>query len=131
MKTKILDRAGRGAASTLFAPLLAALVSLPLFAGCATEEPATATATQGLGASCTVWRPVAWSGAANACYEGTFHPFAITLLDGQSATFHSVPGPGMGQGEVRLICNNGALTTDPWDDICIPDQGGGGGIIEP
>jgi hypothetical protein len=29
-------------------------------------------------------------------------------------------------GEVTIFCNNGALDIDPWDDICIPNRGGGG-----
>ena len=122
-----LDVTRRRAAPAVFAALLPALVSLPLFAGCATDEPATETATQGLGASCTVWRPIAWSGVWNYCHEGTFPPYAISLQDGDSARFFSVPGPGLGEGEVRIICNNGVINIDPWDDICIPDQGGGDG----
>jgi hypothetical protein len=31
----------------------------------------------------------------------------------------------MGVGEVTILCNNGALDIDPWDDICIPNRGGG------
>lgn len=114
----------RGAASARCVALLAAAMSLPLVSGCTMDEPATTSTTQGLGASCTIWRPVAWDGAATACAEGRFAPFSITLQDGDSATFHSANLPGMGVGEVRLICDNGGLDTDPWDDICIPNRGG-------
>jgi hypothetical protein len=124
MKTRILDVTRRGAASARCVALLAAAMSLPLVSGCTMDEPATTSTTQGLGASCTIWRPVAWDGAATACAEGRFAPFSITLQDGDSATFHSANLPGMGVGEVRLICDNGGLDTDPWDDICIPNRGG-------
>ncbi|HEX3477285.1 MAG TPA: hypothetical protein VHT91_19820 [Kofleriaceae bacterium] len=128
MKTRILDVTRRGA---LFAALIPAAVALPLVSGCAAEEPETATASQGLGEACTILRPVGWSGAAAACHEGSIPPgsppIVFMLPSGDSATFHSVPGPGMGVGEVTFICQNGNLTVDPWDDICIPNRGGGGG----
>lgn len=131
MKTKILDVTRRGAASALFTALIPAAVALPLVSGCVADEPATATANQGLDTSCTIWRPLGWSGVAAACTEGGIPvgspPIVFTLLNGQSATFHSVPGPGMGVGEIRLICDNGNIEVDPWDDICIPNRGGGGG----
>ena len=130
MKTRILDVTRRGAASALFAALIPAAVALLLVSGCVADEPATATASQGLDTSCTILRPVGWSGAAAACHEGTIPPgsppIVFTLPNGDSATFHSVPGPGMGQGEITFICDNGSLEVDPWDDICIPDRSGGG-----
>ena len=130
MTMKMLDVTRRGAASNLFAPLLPALLSLPLClaAGCATEEPSTDTATQGLGASCTVWRPLAWSGAASYCHEGTFTPYAISMPDGTDHWFYSAPFPGMGEGYVRLVCVDGVPTIDPWNVVCIPDQGDTGGF---
>jgi hypothetical protein len=135
MKMKILDVTRRGTASALFAALIPAAVALPLVSGCVADEPATATANQGLSTSCTILRPVGWDGVAAACYEGTLPvgapPILFTLLNGESATFFSVPGPGMGQGEIRFICNNGNLDVDPWVDICIPNRGGGGGGQEP
>jgi hypothetical protein len=126
MKTMILDVARRGAASALFAALIpAAMVS-----GCAADEPTTGTESQGLGAACTILRPLGWSSASSQCHEGTIPvgapPIVFTLPSGDSATFHSVPGPGMGQGEITLICQDGVLTPDPWDNICIPNRGGGG-----
>lgn len=135
MKTKILDMNRRGAASAVFAALIPAAVALPLVSGCVADEPATATASQGLDTSCTILRPVGWSGVAAACHEGGIPvgspPIVFTLLNGQSATFHSVPGPGMGVGEITFICDNGNLEVDPWDDICIPNRGDGGGGEEP
>jgi hypothetical protein len=134
MKTKILGMTRRGAASAVFAALIPAAVALPMVSGCVADEPTTATASQGLGASCTIWRPLGWSSASSACHEGTIPvgapPIVFTLPSGDSATFYSVPGPGMGQGEITLICQDGVISVDPWDDICIPDRGGGG-IIEP
>jgi hypothetical protein len=133
MKTTILDGTGCGAASTRFTPLLPALLALPLCmaVGCAADDPPTSTATQGLGASCRVWRPFAWDGVGATCAESRFPPFSYILADGDSDTFFSSPGPGLGQGEVMIHCDNGVLTLDPWEDICIPDGSGGGGGGEP
>lgn len=124
MKTDSLEMKRRGAAGNLFA-----VVSLPLCfaAGCVMQEPGTATATQDLGTSCFVQRPVAWDGAATACLESRSHNTPIVLLDGDSYFTTAVPFAGTGVGEVTLTCDNGKLDPDPWDDICIPNRGGGGG----
>ncbi len=37
-------------------------------------------------------------------------PIQFPLASGQSATFEATPGGGFGQGEVTLLCQNGALT---------------------
>ena len=133
MKTKNLGVTRRGVASALFAALIPAAVALPMVSGCVADEPTTATESQGLGASCTILRPLGWSSASSQCHEGTIPvgapPIVFMLPSGDSATFHSVPGPGMGQGEITLICQDGVISVDPWDDICIPNRGGGG--IEP
>lgn len=130
MKVNILAMEQRSAASRVFARLIPALVSLPLCfaAGCALDEPGeTATTTQALGRSCTMMRPIGWAGAANECSEARSHNTTITLPDGGEYFTFSAPGPGLGDGEVTVICTDGVLSTDPWDTICIPDQGGGGG----
>lgn len=128
MKMRILDVTRRGATSALFAALIPAAIALPLVSGCAADEPATAAASQGLDTSCTILRPVGWSGPGATCHEGGIPPgsppILFTLLNGESATFHSVPGPGLGVGEVTFICDSGVLDVDPWDDICIPNRGG-------
>jgi len=129
MKTTILDATGRGAASTRFALLLPALLALPLgvAAGCATDDPPTSTATQGLSAGCRIWRPFAWDGVGATCAEARFPPFSYILAEGDSDMFFSSPGPGLGQGEVTIHCDGGVLALDPWDDICIPDGSRGRG----
>ena len=124
--TDILEMRRRGALSHLFARCIPAMLCFA--AGCTLDETgATATATQALGNSCTILRPLGWSGAANECVESRFFHTPITIPDGDSYFTTSAPGPGLGQGEITLICEDGVPVPDPWDEICIPDRGGGGG----
>lgn len=130
MKNDTPEMKQRSATSTLFASFISALVAVPLCvaAGClAQDDAATATKTQSLGASCLLRRPLGWSGVGAYCVESRKKTTSILLLDGESYFTVSSPGPGLGEGEVTMICHDGIPEPDPWDDICIPDHGGGGG----
>ncbi len=125
MKTRILEVTRRGAASALFAALLPAAVALPLVS-CAADEPATDTATQGLGgASCTILRPVGWSVGTGRCHEFTIPPgsppIVFTLPDGDTATFGATPGGIFGSGQITFLCTNGLLSIV--SEFCSPGGG--------
>jgi hypothetical protein len=112
MITKMLGVTRRGAASALFAVLLPA-VALPLISRGAPDEPQTDTASQGLGAGCTVLRPIGWSSGVTSCHEFTIPvnspPILLPLSDGQSATFEATPGGGFGTGELTVRCEDGVI----------------------
>jgi hypothetical protein len=125
MKTKIVDVTRRGAASALFAVLLPAAVALPLVSSCAADEPETDTASQGLGASCTILRPVGWSVGTGRCHEFTIPvnapPIRFTLPDGDEATFGATPGGMFGSGQITFLCTNGVLSIV--SESCTPGGG--------
>jgi hypothetical protein len=129
MKTRTLEMTRRGAASALFAALLPVAIALPLVSGCATDDAETDTASQGLGATCTILRPVGWSVGATPCHEFTIPvnspPIQFLLADGLSATFDATPGGGFGRGQITLQCQNGVPRTV--HATCAPLSGGGGG----
>ena len=129
MKNDTPEMKQRSGASTLFASFIPALVSLPLCiaAGCVAEDAATSTKTQGLGAGCTLRRPLGWSGVGAYCVESLFHNTTIYMTDGESYFTVSSPGPGLGNGEVNMFCHDGLLEPDPWDIFCLPNGPGGGG----
>lgn len=119
------------------------LLGLVLWAGCAQDTGEVSNGVQGVAmaldgqagipalaqaqaASCTLRRPVGWSGRGVSCLEkltGT-----LTLVHGQ--VYHAVSGvscPSCGVGYIDLQCNDGRLIT--LAQRCTRDGGGGGGVI--
>jgi hypothetical protein len=92
----------------------------------AADEPATDTASQGVGGpSCTILRPVGWSVGTGRCHEFTIPPSAppivFTLPDGDTATFGATPGGMFGSGQITFLCTNGSLSIV--SEFCSPGGG--------
>jgi len=123
MMMDVVTTKRRGVTSNLLAAFGPILVSLPLCftAGCIadTEEDATATKTQGLGASCSLQRPYQWDGTVTTCKESQSITTTLIMQDGEVYFTESAPHVGYGTGWANVICDNG--TPKKGSSVCKPN----------